>query len=104
MASVYFNHFSELYLALSLVLDGALDHVDRFQKHKTDKHVHQDVGHNDSGVVRAVKAAIRLRFTRFALYINQHDQNNSWKVVEEADCEAQTCPRSDLSSDNLLFL
>ena len=65
--------------------------------------MHQNVGKDDSSVVSAVPAAIRLMFLRFAVYVDQRDQHNTRQVVNEAHCETQAHPKSLLSSDNLLL-
>ncbi len=66
--------------------------------------MNQNVGQDDSSVVSAVPAAIRFKFLRFAVCIDQRDQHYTRQVVNEAHRETQTHPNSLLSSDNLLFL
>ena len=65
--------------------------------------MNQNVGKDDSSVVSAVPAAVRLKFLRFAVYVDQRDQHNTRQVVSEAHRETQAHPKSFLSSDNLLL-
>ena len=92
VALVYFESFSELNLADSLVFNWELNHVARFQHHEQEKNVHNSVRDNDCGVEGAIIIAFYQWNGRITSFGQHSDANHSYGEVNEANGEAKSKP------------